>query len=188
MLLSNSIGQSIRSYCIFDSDFHTPNQIADREREAADKGLCLHIWKKKEIENYLLVPTAIYRTVAHRARDIEPRLSVELISQKLFEIAGIFRDEVMDAYSAEFLAENRAGGATQANRAARQRMTGRWETAEERLSLVSGKQILGKLSEWMQQNYGVPISPMRIARELRRNEIADEVVDVLTAIEDNRPF
>ncbi len=29
---------------------------------------------------------------------------------------------------------------------------------------------------------------MRIARELRRNEIADEVVDVLTAIEDNRPF
>jgi len=188
MLLGSSIGQSIRSYCIFDSDFHTPNQIATREHEAEEKGLCLHIWKKKEIENYLLVPDAIYRTVVRRARDGEPRLSAELISQKIFEIAGTFRDEVMDAYSAEFLAENRAGGATQANRAARERMTAEWETVQERLSLVSGKQILGKLSEWMQANYGVPISPMRIARELRRNEIADEVVDVLTAIEDNRPF
>ena len=113
---------------------------------------------------------------------------MELITDKLFEIAGTFRDEVMDAYSAEFLAENRGGGATQANRAAREHMNLHWETAQGRLSLVSGKQILGKLSEWMQPNYGVPISPMRIARELRRNEIADEVVDVLTAIEDNHPF
>jgi len=188
MLLGSSIGQNIRSYCIFDSDFHTPTQIETREREADEKGLCLHIWKKKEIENYLLVPDAIFRMVAPRARDIQPRLSAQLIGQKLFEIADTLKDEVTDAYSTEFLAENRAGGATQANRSARERIARGWETIEGRLSLVSGKQILGKLSEWTQANYGVPISPMRIARQLRRNEIADEVVDVLTAIENNQPL
>ncbi len=56
MLLSTSIGQNIRSYCIFDRDFHTPAQIAMRKNEAQKKGLSLHIWSKKEIENYLLVP------------------------------------------------------------------------------------------------------------------------------------
>jgi hypothetical protein len=148
----------------------------------------LHVWKNKEIENYLLVPQAIYRTLARRAREVEPRLTADLISQKLFELAGELRDEIMDAYSAEFLAENRTGGPTQANRAARERMAAHWETPEGRLSLVSGKQVLGRLSEWTQLNYGVPISPMRIARELRQSEIAREIVDVLEAIENNQPF
>lgn len=188
MLLKGSMGHDIRSYCIFDSDFHTPNQIETREQEAREKGLCLHIWKKKEIENYLLVPQAIFRLVSPRMRENEPRLTTELIGQKLFEFAGTMRDEVTDAYSAEFLPENRAGGATQANRSARQRITPHWETVDGRLSVVSGKQLLGKLSEWTQANYGVPISPMGIARQLRRNEIADEVVEVLTAVENNQPF
>jgi hypothetical protein len=188
MLLSRSIGQGIRSYCIFDSDFHTPTQIATRTCEAEEKGVSLHVWKKKEIENYLLIPQAIYRTVANRARDIEPRLSVELIGRKLFEFADGFRDEIMDAFSAEFLAENRAGGSTQANRSARDHVNRRWGTTEGRLSLVSGKQLLGRLSEWAQENYGVSISSMRIARELRRSELAEEVIDVMTAIEDNQPF
>jgi hypothetical protein len=188
MLLSSSIGQNIRSYCIFDSDFHTPNQIATRKREAQERGVSLHMWKKKEIENYLLVPQAIYRTLAQRARQAEPRLSADLISQKLFELAGDLRDEIMDAYSAEFLPENRGGGSTQANRSARERIAAHWGTLEGRLSLVSGKQILGRLSEWTQLNYGVPINPMRIARELRQNEIATEIGDVLAAIENNQPF
>ncbi len=188
MLLSNSIGQDIRSYCILDRDFHTPNQVAIREHEAAEKGLNLHIWKKKEIENYLLVPEAIYRTVAKRARDTQPRLSTEIINQKLSEFAADVRDEVMDAFSSEFLADNRAGGPTQANRSAREHMARHWGTTEGRLSIVSGKQILGKLSEWAQLNYGVSISPLRVARQLRSTEIPEEVVDVLTAIESNQPF
>jgi len=75
-----------------------------------------------------------------------------------------------------------------ATHSARERISANWETMEGRLSLVSGKQLLGKLSQWTQANYGVPISPMGVARQLRRNEIADEVIAVLTAIENNGPF
>jgi hypothetical protein len=134
------------------------------------------------------VPEAIWRTVARRARDTQPRLSPNLIAEKLFEFAGTLKDEITDCYAAEFLPENRAGGATQANRSARDVVTPQWESAAGRFSLVSGKQLLGMLSEWTQMNYGVPVSPIRVARELRRNEIEDEVVDVLTAIENNQPL
>jgi len=188
MLLSKAIGHNIRSYCIFDSDFHTPAQIAARKSEAAEKGLSLHIWEKKELENYFLVPAAIFRTVAGRARENEPNMSVELIEQKLFEFANELHDAVMDSLAAEYLAENRAGGAVQANRLARERMSPNWDTPQGRLALVSGKDLFAKLSEWMQTNYGVAISVPRIARQMRQSEISNELTEVLTAIEMNEAF
>ena len=188
MLLGSAIGQEIRSYCIFDSDFHTPRQIAAREQEARGKGVNLHIWKRKELENYLLVPSAILRTLAPKIRNDQPSLTSEIISQKLFEFADALSEEVMDAYASEFLADYRAGGPSHANRSARERMGSSWEGVEGRLSLVSGKEMLAKLSAWTQESFGLTISQTRIAREMRRSEIADEVVEVLTAIENNLPF
>ena len=124
----------------------------------------------------------------HTPQEGEPNLSVQLISEKLFEFAGEFEHEVMDAYASEFLSENRAGGPAQANRSARDTMGTRWDTSDGRLSLVSGKQLLAKLSTWAQERYGVALSAARVARALRRGEIADEVVGVLTAIENGEPF
>ena len=51
MLLRSSVSREITSYCFFDSDFHTPNQIAERKAEAHREGLNLHIWSRKELEN-----------------------------------------------------------------------------------------------------------------------------------------
>src|SRR5579862_6699684 len=181
MLLRTAIGHEIKSYCILDSDFHTPKQIKQREDEAQDKGINLHIWKLKEVENYLLVPAAILRSLEGRnaLRQNEPGLSEELISRKLFELAGTLEHEVMDAYASEFLPENRAGGPAQANKMARQIIYPNWNTDQGRLSLVSGKQLLGMLAAWTQEHYGVGISAARVARAMRRSEIADEVAEVL---------
>jgi hypothetical protein len=188
MLLRTAVGHAIRSYCILDSDFHTPTQIAARKTEAREKGVNLHIWKKKEVENYFLVPDAILRTIAARTRDREPRLTTALIGQKLFEFAGELEHEVMDALAAEYSAENRAGGFTAANRLARERMRSHWTDPDGRLALVSGKQVLARLSEWTQANYGVSISVLRIARQMLPTEIDDELMEVLAAIENNEPF
>jgi hypothetical protein len=93
----------------------------------------------------------------------------------------------MDALAAEYLGENRAAGSTAANRLARERMRP-WNDLHGRLVLVSGKQVLAKLSEWTQTDYGVPVSVLRVARQMRRIEIDDELVAVLTAIDNNEAF
>lgn len=81
MLLSSAIGQSIRSYCVFDSDFHTPGQIANRKAEALKKGLDLHIWERKELENYLLTPTVIRRVIVKRLRGEEKAPTIEELTR-----------------------------------------------------------------------------------------------------------
>jgi hypothetical protein len=188
MLLRSSVSQQVRSYCIFDSDFHSTRQIAARHAEATEKGLSLHVWSKKELENYLLVPQAIQRVVQRRTREGRVAPMADVISRKLFALAGEFEYEVMDALAAELLAENKAAGPTQANRAAREKVASVWGTVEGRLSIISGKLLLGRLSEWLQQDYGVSISAAAIARMLLRSEIAEEVVQVLSAIEYGESF
>ena len=183
MLLSTAIGQSIRSYCIFDSDFHTPNQIKNRTDEAAEKGVNLHIWSRKELENYLLLPAVISRVIARRRRGDSRLPTTEELAQKLFVLAGEFEHEVMDAFAVQFHPENRQGGLAVANRSARERMYPQWTTHEGRLSLVSGKLLLSRLSQWLQEKYGVSVSTASIAHEMRRSEVPLEIVQVLSAIE-----
>ena len=188
MLLSSAIGQNIRSYCIFDSDFHTPTQIESRENEAVEKGLNLHIWKRKELENYLMVPNVIRRVITKRIRGSREVPTTDELAAKLFEIAGDMEHDVMDAFAAEFLSEFRAGGSTAANRSARGRMSSLWATPEGRLSLVSGKLVISKLSQWLQESRAISISAAAIASEMRASEVPAEIVGVLTAIEYGESF
>lgn len=188
MAVNAAVGQGVRSYCIFDSDFHTPRQIAARKAEAEQKGVSLHIWSKKEIENYLLVPTAIARVVANRARATSSGPSPDVIGERLFELAGDLQNSVFDGFAQEFLADNRGGGSAQANSLTRESMYPRWNMPEARLSIVSGKLVLSKLSEWLQKDFGVSISPVAVARTMKRGEISAEIVNILTSIENGDPF
>ncbi|MFT3893295.1 MAG: AAA family ATPase [Anaerolineales bacterium] len=58
LLLKNAIGENIKAYCIFDSDFHTQDEIDERYKQAQERDIQLHVWDKKEIENYFIRPLA----------------------------------------------------------------------------------------------------------------------------------
>lgn len=187
MLLRKSVGD-IKVYCIFDSDFHTPGQIEARELEAREKGLDLHVWRRKEIENYLLIPEAILRATGSKGIGSAEPLTTELIANKLFAFTGESEEDMMDALATEYQQENRPGGSSQANKAARAHMRSRWRTSEGRFSMAPGKIVLARLSQWLQEKYGISISPPRIIREMHLREIEPEILDVLRAIENSAPF
>lgn len=104
MLLQNAGGDDISAYCILDSDYHTPKEIETRQKDAEAKNVRLHIWQRKEIENYLVVPAAIRRIIAHGCK--EPP-SVEDITAKLLQVAESNKNEVYDTFAESFLLEDR---------------------------------------------------------------------------------
>ncbi len=65
MLLRNSGGEAITTYCVLDSDYFSEEEKAHRLQQAIDRNVELHIWSRKEIENYLLVPWAITKRPLH---------------------------------------------------------------------------------------------------------------------------
>ena len=86
----------------------------------------------------------------------------------------------------EFLNQDRASGVPKANRLARARIENAWETREGRFSIVSGKSVVSKLSDWSNTKFNVSFSSRRIAKEILPREIASEIADVITAIENNQ--
>jgi len=183
IFLKNSGGEEITPYCIFDSDYHTGDEIAKRFEQAERHKIQLHIWKKKEIENYLLIPEVIQRIIANNIPSGNLPPDVVDIANKVDDIANDLKNDSFDAIANEFQIQDRSGGVTTANRKARQKINDAWKTSEGRFSIVSGKNVISKLSEWSNTNYNVSFSSTGIAKELLPREIPSEVINVITAIE-----
>jgi energy-coupling factor transporter ATP-binding protein EcfA2 len=188
MLLKNSMDETITAYCLLDSDYHTPEEIAERQRQAVERNVQLHIWSAKEIENYFLVPSLIQRTIAHSmpARGTAP--TEDEVADVLLKLAGNFRDEVLDGLASEILARERKLALGTANKRARERLDQAIQNVGSLLHLCPGKAAISSLSDWSQRQFGVQIAPLKLARSVRREEISPELVSVLSSIENAEPF
>jgi hypothetical protein len=185
MLLENAGGKDISAYCILDSDYHTPKEIEARQVNAQAKKVRLHVWRRKEIENYLVIPAVLQRVIASSCSNPP---SVEEILEKVFEIAETNRDEVYDNFAESFLLEDKSKGTKVANARARAFLAPIWSNPQEFHHRVSGKTMLSTLSGWSKDRFGVSFGVAAILRMLRREDLIPEIVAVISAIQSNEPF
>ncbi len=188
MLLRNSGGEDISVYCILDSDYHSMDAIAKKYEDAKRTRVRLHVWSRKELENYFLAPEAIVRAIRRRMPARTQGPTTEEITERMELACEGLKEEVFDAIAADVLAENRSLGAGGANRLAREKLAGRWGTLEEKLGAVPGKRIFTELSRWSQEQFGVSLSAALVAREITTSDVPDELRDVIEAIEEGREF
>jgi len=186
--LQNAVGESIMTYCVLDSDYHTPEEISERYQQAKDRNVQLHIWTQKEIENYLLSPEVVGRAIEQSLPKRTAAPTVREISVKLIEIGDALRDEVIDGLATEILARDRKLAASTANKRARERIDLVRAQSGNILSLISGKTAVSRLSEWSQKEFGVQINASKLARQMRQAEVPEEIRSVMAAIESQEPF
>jgi predicted ATP-dependent endonuclease of OLD family len=183
MLLRNSGGEEIKTYCILDSDYHTDDEKANRAADADSKSVELHIWSRKEIENYLVIPSTITRLINNRLDIYFEPFNIKDTMQVIDNITATLKDVTTDAIAHEILLLDRPRGLRNANVKAREKVEEAWQTREGRISIVSGKQLLSMLSQWYKENYNVSFGVMAIVAQLHAKEIPDEIIKVITAIE-----
>lgn len=188
LFMKNAGDETIKMYCIFDSDYHSESAIEKRIAEAVRHGVELHVWRKKEIENYFLISSAIHRVIRSRIVNSVTPPSVEEVTEVLEQVASDLKDEVFDCISAEILGEDRALGAAGANRKAREILEQRWGTSRDRLAVIPGKKAFAQLSMWSQSRFGVSLSPSLVARHMLLSEIDTEFAEVVTSIENCAKF
>jgi hypothetical protein len=185
--LKNAGGDDITTYCLFDSDYHTQEQITVRQKEAASHGVELHIWSKKEIENFLIVPSAVQRIIAFGCKSNCTPPTVDTVTREIDRIANCLKDDLFDNLCTEY-ASNRAHAAGTANKYARERLSQAWGTFAGRVSIIPGKQAISLLSDWSQKNFGATLNANKLATTLQIEEIDSELASVVEAIETQRPL
>lgn len=182
IFLKNAGDERIQVHCVLDSDYHTEKQITGRKAQAKAHGVALHIWAAKELENYVLVPTAIKRLIDLKKPSAMRDATSDEIEERIDEIAKGLEHETFDGMASERLAEDRSLGSGGANKAAREALVERWSTPLSRRMVVSGKQVVSTLSGWCQKEFGVSLSSPAIVRMMRPTEVDPEVAGVLNAI------
>jgi AAA15 family ATPase/GTPase len=187
-----TLGGSIMALAILDRDFRS-----DAEREAITsecKAFCNHITihKRKEIENYLLVPSAIDRAAAKKVADRAKRSRTpqEYLSNAgdlLEEFASDKKEYVMAQYLAarrifERTTDKRTHEATY-NESALREFTACWQGFDSRMSLIPGKEAISHINQHFQSKYSISVTPSAIIDAMHLDEVPSEVRELIGVID-----
>lgn len=183
-VLKNGLKQDINVYCILDSDYHSQTEIDERMSEAKYIGVCLHVWEKKEIENYLLSPSAIFR-ILERNKRTSKLLTIQIIEKKLDALIEGMKTEITDKFADEIQSKNKKWQPSTVNKEARKYVETHWN---KKIDIISGKELITKFNNWSNSQYKTSLSINGLARELHREEIPSEIKIIITAIEKNQKF
>lgn len=180
MLLKETVDYDVNIYCLFDSDYHTEVEISTRLKEASKIKVNIHIWARKEIENYLIVPTAILRILKNESKKAS-HLTVTDIEAVIMEKATEMQDELIDKLADGIQKHDRKHSVSSARKIAKSKI-------DSLINRVCGKDIISLLSKWTQENYKVSLSPIKLASCLQANEIEVEIQSIIKAIEGCHDF
>ncbi len=181
-LFYNETGNQIKCFALADRDYRDTKVVEKMQEEAKQKHLLLHVWKKKEIENYLLEPTILYQFVPKKLgieyEDFIKAIDV-LVEQQ--------RDSVFDSYSTQYrvdskLLSNEQWELKTCNQNARKFLETHWTTLDNKLSLVGGKDFLSCVFAYFKDEYKVSLSKQKVIQAFTLTTIPQEIREFLAQL------
>lgn len=134
----------------------------------------------KEIESYLIVPTAILRIIKNASKKAST-LTVSDIEKVIEQKAQELEEDTINNIADEIQKLARINSVSSARRKAK-------DFIDCLKFRVNAKELISLISSWTQEHYRVSLSPIKLASNLEKSEIAHEIRTVIEAIQTNRPF
>ena len=175
-LMSEFFEDAASVHVILDRDFRVEDSIERVRRQLRKANITPHIWRRKEIENYLLSPSALARLSG---------ASEEWVKEVLGECAESLEDDVYAQIQAEYTRFYRKSGQDEKSiqKAAKQRADSLWGDTGRRLHVCGGKDLIRLLNGRLDKAKYDPIGIPALAKGLRANEVPDEMKSVLESVE-----
>lgn len=182
LFLRNAVGENIIAYALFDSDYHLPAEIEDRYKQAKVRNVQVHVWRRKEIENYLIEPTAIVRLIRKRVAEDRAQPTIAAVSRMLDQLADDLRNDLVEHFAESVRLQNKQWNVGKCMDRARTILGGQLSSTKGVLHRVCGKDILSHVSKWSGEQYGVTFGAEALASVMQEEELDVEIRDVLRAI------
>ena len=165
-----------KTFCILDKDYnYSYNEKI--KREAEENGVLLYILERLELENYLIVPRIIAELIGE---------DVMIVEEKIKELADTLKGDAFDRILQDKILEYRklkeSKPYSQISRETRMVDESNWDTLDNILSIVPGKELKGKIYEWIKRDYKKSCSDKKIMAEMQISDIPKELVEFLRTI------
>ena len=173
--VSDFLDGSVDVFVLLDRDCRADEDVLEVRSSLEAVGVHAHVWRRKELESYLLDPTALARVSNSSPSDISSQL--ELITDKMTEdvLAQFAKERHFFSPSGK---KDIARTISETNAELRPRAVDPvW-----RLHRYPAKAILNELNTTLQQAGRTTVSTKILARQLRLSEIPDEMRDWLIEV------
>lgn len=184
------LGQSITMGAVFDRDFRCDEEIVEILEELRQHLALGHIHRRKEMENYLLVPSALDRALGLAVSDRVRRgghvkAEMEPASAILARLTESSRETLQGQYVAHrtsFLHRSRRDPASITTETIRM-FNSRWQDIESRTEIVDGGDTLRLLRDEAQRRWKVSLTDTMIIDAFQRDEIPEDLRGLLADLE-----
>ena len=188
-----TLGSQIHAIAVLDRDFRSEEERKSVEETC--RSFCEHVFihKKKEVENFLLVPEAMDRAAKRRLVDQARRGGAARpeyaeMAQNVLEVFCQERRSYIAAQYVAFRKQYQRGKNSSIHDAtiteiALKEFDEAWGHPESRLSMVPGKEALAYFNRNLQDSYGVNLTPTNIVGAMSINEIPEEMRDLIGEVQ-----
>ncbi len=190
-----TLGAKVITSVVFDRDYRSPDEC--KTELAMLKKYCrqAHIHSRKELENFLLVPDPLKRAVKRRVTERNRRTLKNIcFEEDMDELLSTLTQSMRHRIQARYLA--RRHQFEQSRRNGRDDSTideqllaefdAVWVETEKRLLIVPGKETLSALNSYLQNKYGVTLSTSLIVDSFRKDEVPEEMKNLLYEFDEFR--
>lgn len=184
----NVLGVEANIFALFDRDYRCDEEIVEHELALGDNGITCRVWRRKEIENYGLHPDAIVRTIQKRCSESGKTIDKGETERDLNTILEDLRPSILSQmlfFRQEYAKKIRdKRHRTDIDRQVLTDFDALWKNPSYRYRVVGGKDFLGAVSRYAQDQHGVNLSFASLMTEIRSSEIDAEMIEVLTQLDD----
>jgi AAA domain, putative AbiEii toxin, Type IV TA system/AAA ATPase domain len=176
-----ALGGSVETFVILDGDLRCQEAIDFETRELRKVGAQVHVWSRRELENYMLVASAIAK-VAGIPRGDAVELLIEVVSEQKDEALLTLETQRLDEHKRKIGAAAKLAQKTVLENAKNEFNT-RWATLEGQLGLVDAKVTIRMLNTRLQARKAKTVNVHSLARNIPPGDIPSEVQDVIRKLE-----
>lgn len=174
--MKNALLQDTVEITIFlDRDYRSEEQVSDVEDKLSEMGIVPHVWRRKEIESYLLELGPIARVSGLPMAKCEEILSIAIGNEEQATESKVF---------SEMLKTRKGVDPSVVHAECRANFRQLWADEKSRLSVVPPKQVIAQLNQMIAEAGGRTLSAHKLASEIREDEIAEEMTEALRSVEE----
>jgi len=157
-LKNEFLGDSVSVFVLLDRDYRTDAQVDEIERRMALAKVAAHVWRRKEIENYLLDLVALSKSSG---------AAVEVVAEYYDSATTDLAAKVEGQFVARALETAKKGvDPASTTTQALAEFRSQWAQPERRLALVPGKEAISRINDYLQAAGQRTVSARKLAQHV----------------------
>lgn len=191
--METTLGGQILAGAIFDRDYRSAEECAAITAECQSFCHFAVVHSRKEIENFVLVPTAMDRALEQRLEDRArrggaSRAFVPLAQEALDTFSKSKKAYVASQLASEARRFSRISGPQRHETEVMERVyaavDSTWTNFDSRMAAVPGKDALADFNRCAQETYGVSVTPTAVIGAMSADEVPDDIRQLVQVLHD----